>query len=101
MIIKSIKLFYLILPLMFTAAGCRNNESTSQRVRITRPTRTEVALGHTLLHLAPNWGVAERLIANGADVNARSNIGQTPLSLAKAKGHTEIIDLLHKHAAKE
>jgi ankyrin repeat protein len=99
MIIKRLTPFYLILPLMFTATGCRNNESASQRVRITPPTRTDVALGNTLLHLAPNWGVAERLIADGADVNAKDNFGMTPLHTAVRAGRTDVVGLLTANGA--
>jgi ankyrin repeat protein len=45
--------------------------------------------------------VAELLIAKGADVNVKNNQGRTPLSLAKKKGHNEIVELLRKHGAKE
>jgi len=41
------------------------------------------------------------LIAKGADVNARTDKGQTPISLARERGHTEIVELLRKHGAKE
>ena len=40
----------------------------------------------------------EKLIAAGADVNTLDQNGKTPLQLAKEKGHTKIIDALHKAA---
>ena len=43
----------------------------------------------------------ELLIANGAEVNVKAKSGDSPLSLAKDKGHTEIVELLRKHGAKE
>ncbi len=99
MIIKRLTLFYLLLPLMFTAPGCRKNESASQRVRITPPTRTKVALGRTLLHLAPNWSVAERIIAQGADVHAKDNFGMTPLHTAVRAGRRNVVGLLVANGA--
>jgi len=48
-----------------------------------------------------NNDVAELLIAKGADVNARNNKERTAFSLAKGNGHTEIVELLRKHDAKE
>ncbi len=93
-ITKCLTLFYLLLPLMFTAPGCRENESASQRVRITPPTRTKVALGRTLLHLAPNWGVAERLIAQGANVNTKDKYAMTPLHSAAHTGRMDMVELL-------
>ena len=51
-------------------------------------------LGRTLLHLAPNWGVAERLIAQGADVNAKDNFGMTPLHSAAHAGRMDMVELL-------
>lgn len=41
------------------------------------------------------------LISKGADVNAKSKWGRTPLRIATNRGHTEIVDLLRKHGAKE
>ena len=60
--------------------------------------------GQTPLHRAAEEGhiaVAELLIANGADLNAKDNQSRTSLWLAKDKGHTEIVELLKKHGAKE
>ena len=93
MIIRRLTPFYLILPLIFTVPWCRKNESASQMVS-TPPKRTEVALGRTLLHLTPNWGVAERLIAQGANVNAKDNFSMTPLHSAAHAGWIEMIELI-------
>jgi len=45
--------------------------------------------------------LVELLIAKGADVTARDGDGRTPLWYAQDEGHTEIIELLRKHGAKE
>ena len=53
--------------------------------------------GATLLHAAAlngNRDVAEFLIDNRADVNARTNNGSTPLHFAAEKGHKEVAELL-------
>ena len=44
--------------------------------------------------------VAELLIAEGADVNAKTRHGQTPLNLAIQLKQTELADLLRKHGGK-
>jgi ankyrin repeat protein len=40
--------------------------------------------------------LVELLIANGADVNAKTRKGSTPLYMAKRDGHTEIVEILTK-----
>jgi hypothetical protein len=60
--------------------------------------------GRTALHYAvenDHEGVAEILIREGADVNTKDNRGRTPLWWARNRGHTEIVELLRKHGAKE
>ena len=55
----------------------------------------------TPLHNAAEYGhkeVAELLIAEGADVNAKDSFSITPLNYTI--GHPEIVDLLRKHGGK-
>ena len=52
--------------------------------------------GFTPLHLAATKGIAELLIAKGAEVNAKYEDGGTPLDEADG----EIADLLCKHGGK-
>jgi ankyrin repeat protein len=55
------------------------------------------------LHYAALGGrkeVAELLIAEGADVNAKRSDGSTPLDRAIRLVQTEIADLLRKHGGK-
>ena len=57
----------------------------------------------TPLHEAATYGhkeVAELLIAEGADVNAKAGDGSTPLDWAIKRRRTEIADLLRKHGGK-
>jgi len=55
------------------------------------------AYGQTPLHVAAlndRLDVAKLLLANKADVNAKSNNGSTPLHLAAGKGNQDIVELL-------
>jgi ankyrin repeat protein len=56
------------------------------------------------LHSAALYGhkaVVELLLANVADISAETPSGETPMQIAKERGHTEIVELLRKHGAKE
>jgi ankyrin repeat protein len=58
---------------------------------------------HGTIHGAVGSGDVEavrELLAAGADVNAKNNIGKTPLDLAIRLDRTEIADLLRKHGGK-
>jgi ankyrin repeat protein len=55
---------------------------------------------NTPLHLAVRnnqEAMVILLIAKGADVNAVTEYGETPLDLGVSKGHDEMVDLLRKH----
>jgi cytohesin len=68
------------------------------------PNIVERTEGRTPLHYAAQRGKktqAEMLLAHGANMDTRGWYGKTPLSLAKEGDHTEIIELLRKHGAKE
>ncbi len=59
--------------------------------------------GWTILHLAckeGNKAMVELLLAKGLDVTARTDKGDTPMSLAKDNGHIQVVQLLVQHAVK-
>ena len=86
---KPVKLFFLVLVLMFIAVGYGEK------------------LARSPLHVAAAVGDIDQiqsLISEGADVNAKARGVQTPLFVAKArkgKEQYEIIELLREHGAKE
>jgi ankyrin repeat protein len=58
----------------------------------------------TPLHVAAvngNKDVVELLLASKAHVNAKTNRGLTPLSLALDKDHHEVAELLRRHGGEE
>jgi ankyrin repeat protein len=60
--------------------------------------------GITVLMMAAARGeyrVAETLLKNGAEVNLKSQKGETALSLAQRFGHKQLVNLLQKHGASE
>ncbi len=60
--------------------------------------------GKTPLHITAAQGrkdVAELLLANGADVNAKDNAGATPLHYAVANGRSDVAQLLSEHGGHE
>ena len=55
------------------------------------------------IHQAAHNGNIEAVkqhLADGADVNTKTNLGGTPLNEAAVNGHKEIADLLRKHGGK-
>ena len=78
------------------AAGEGNIEAVKQHIAAGTDVDAKTR-GETPLLWAARFGqsqVAELLIAEGADVNAKNVVGQTPLHWAAMAGHKEIIELL-------
>ena len=48
-----------------------------------------------------NKDTVELLMAKGGDINARYDIGYTPLDEANRSGHKDVAELLEKHGARE
>ncbi|MBI5960936.1 MAG: ankyrin repeat domain-containing protein [Chloroflexi bacterium] len=60
--------------------------------------------GYTALHDAVwqnNIAVAEVLINAGANLNIKSNSGETPLEFARTKKHTRIVELIERKLAEK
>jgi hypothetical protein len=62
---KSIRLVYIVLFLIIAGLGCQPKETELQRERINPFEARGKVRGRTLLHLAPNKKVVERLINEG------------------------------------
>jgi ankyrin repeat protein len=59
--------------------------------------------GSTPLHRAAGWGhkeIVELLLAKGADLNAKDDVGTTPLDLTMNFNQPQTADLLRKHGGK-
>jgi hypothetical protein len=70
---------------------------------IKAPLAGETTRGWTFLHLAALQGhaeVAELLIQSGADLNAKSNDGFTPLKIARDNRRSGVVAILQKYGAK-
>ncbi|MHC4545322.1 MAG: ankyrin repeat domain-containing protein, partial [Planctomycetota bacterium] len=104
--------------LYWAASGTKNSKEAIQLllaagadINVKRTTKPNEGFG--LLHVASknsNERVVEFLIAKGLDINAETATGRTPLELARdttrlgsaaKKRRKAIVDLLHKHGAKE
>ena len=79
----------------------QNGKAHNQTRRLPKHTKHLIHVAARTLHDAVWEGrkeTAELLIANGADVNAKADGGNTPLDWAKP--YPEIADLLRKHGGK-
>jgi len=74
--------------------GCASKETDSESIRIKASKVRGEALGRTFLHLAPDRKIAERLIKQGADVNAQDSFGMTPLHTAVISNRRDVAELL-------
>jgi len=90
---KWIELSCLALAFILAGTGCGTGESRFKRIGV-RPKGPDAVLGRTTLHSAPNWSMAERLIREGADVNARDSFGMTPLHTAVRAGRHDVVEVL-------
>ncbi len=95
---RQIQLYCLALAFMVAGTGCQKGESGAKAAAF-RPKGPDAVLGRTTLHSAPNWAVAERLIREGADVNARDSFGMTPLHTAVRAGRNDVVEVLVAHGA--
>ena len=78
--------------------ACREGDlPTATRLATPRRVSLTNGFGTTGLHWACDWGrleVAQMLVQRGAAVGVKINDGITPLSLAKGRGHTAVVEWL-------
>ncbi len=79
-----------IVELLITSGADFNARNTSNDAT---PLHRAVVGGHR--------EVVETLLAHGADMDVKNRRGRTPLAVANQFGRAEIVELLHKHGAKE
>lgn len=89
----------LLTPLLLSAVNCENPKILSKLLESGADGEMPLILGMTALHLAARRGALEitkellaRLTLFG--VNARDHFGQTPLFLAAAGGHADVVERL-------
>jgi len=86
------------------AAYTGNIEAVKHHLAVGADVNAKASRGWTPLHSVATKEIVELLIANGANMNAKIELGkwkdQTSLSLAIQNNQTEIADLLRKHGGK-
>ena len=68
------------------------------------PSKPEAIQATKLLHKASradDINKVKSLISKGADANAKTSLGQTPIQLAQERRNTKTVELLRKHGAKD
>lgn len=92
-------------PALVSALGCERFEivelllAKGADVNI-KYSKSRTPLHYTAMHYN-NPKIVELLISKGADINAKDNNGITAMDFAKKSGHTEVVEMLKKHGAKE
>jgi ankyrin repeat protein len=84
------------------AAKSRDAAQVASLIAQHLPTTISQSDGATALHWAAHWddlAIANLLIGAGADVNARNQLGVTPLSLACTNASTPMVTALLAHGA--
>jgi ankyrin repeat protein len=89
--------------------GSKDTAATSNGISLTESAKAVIygyfadySSGYTPLHLTAIDGMkdmAEFLLARGAHVNVRTNIGETPLHYAALHGHKDLVKLLLSNKA--
>ena len=89
-------------------AACQNGQLAAVDLLLGQSSMTSASLhrpkatGSTPLYVAcqkGHWEIAERLLAKGAAVDARTNAGASPLVVAALQGHVAVVALLLRHNA--
>lgn len=83
-----------------TLSIAENDRSFNINARYGIQTNAGLKNGRTLLHLACEYGhlkVVKELIARGADIHKTNSDRMTPLKVAAAKGHFEIVDHIKRY----